>query len=217
MDWFLYVWDLRHERANTFSNDACHFFFLSLEISVFKEECMDLKNKLMEFKEKAIDGFGYLDKLVHDVENNSLVDIERLKANINSFMLNIKERSEKIEEKIDLIKGKLEGTPVADLFQKLADEFKEYKEAFKPRLKSFIGALEDLENGKEGAVDALKDKIGKGKKECKEVLETVKTQAMEIGAQLIKIQIEMVAKIKSKYFLICNSMRFLAFPPEYRT
>ena len=178
---------------------------------------MDLKDKLMEFKEKAIDGFGYLDGFVYNVENSNSVDKERLKASINSFMLNIKERSEKIEVKIDLIKGKLEGTPVADLFHKLADKFKEYKEAFKPRWETFIRALKDLENRNEGVLDALKEKIGKGKEKCKEVMENVKKLAMEIGAKLIKMRMEMFAKIKSKYFLIFNSMRFLAFPPEHRT
>ena len=169
-------------------------------MSVFKEKCMELEDKLIEFKEKAIDGFRYLDEIVYDVENNKAVNIEVLNASINSFMLNINERFGKIKEKIDLVKGNLEGKPVADLFQKLEDKFEEYKVAFKPRWEGFIGALKDLKSGKDGALDAFKGKIGKGKEESKEVLEKVKTQAMEIVAKLLKMQMEMVAKMKSKDF-----------------
>ena len=179
-------------------------------MSAFKEKCMELKNKLIEFKEKAIDGFRYLDGIVYDVENNNTVDIEGLNTSINSFIWNINERFGKIKEKIDLVKGNLEGTLVADLFQNLEDKFEEYKVAFKPRWEGFIEALKDLKNGKEGALDALKDKIEKGKEECRGVLEKVKTQAMEIGGKLVKIQMEMLAKMKSKYFIIFNSMRFFS-------
>lgn len=166
-------------------------------MGVFKEKCMELKDKLIKFKEEAIHGFRYLDGIVYDEENHNTMGIEGLKGSINSFMWNIKERSEKIKVKINLIKGNLEGTPVAGLFQKLADKFEECKEAFKPRWEGFIGAIKDLENGKEDALDALKKKIRKGKEECKEVLEKVKTQAIEIEAKLVKIQMEMVAKMKS--------------------
>ena len=166
-------------------------------MGVFKEKCMELKDKLIKFKEEAIHGFRYLNEIVYDEENHNTVGMEGLKASINSFIWNIKERSEKIKVKINLIKGNLEGTPVAGLFQKLADKFEEYKEAFKPRWEGFIGAIKDLENGKEDALDALKKKIRKDKEKCKEVLEKVKTQVMEIRAKLAKIQMKMVAKMRS--------------------
>ena len=140
MDWFLYSRDLHHERVNVLLLAKVHVipFFLYLEMSAFKEKCMGLKNKLIEFKEKAIDGFRYLDGIVYDVENNNTVDIEGLNTSINSFIRNINERFGKIKEKIDLVKGNLEGTPVADLFQNLEDKFEEYKVAFKPRWEGFI-------------------------------------------------------------------------------
>ena len=128
---------------------------------------MELKDKLIKFKEEAIHGFRYLNEIVYDEENHNTMGMEGLKASINSFTWNIKERSEKIKVKINLIKGNLEGTPVAGLFQKLADKFEEYKEAFKPRWEGFIGAIKDLENGKGMHWTLLKRKLGKAKKNAK--------------------------------------------------
>ena len=151
---------------------------------------MELKDKLMGFKDKVIDGFEFLDGIVEDVENAKPINRIALNASICEYMSDVKEKSEKIKENIEIVKANLEGTPLADLFQKLEDKFEEYKKAFKPRWGAFIGALNDLEIGKEGALEAFQENIKNGKEECKEVLETVKVQAKEIVMKLMEFKME---------------------------
>ena len=141
---------------------------------VIAEKCEKLKNKLMEFKENAIDGFKYLDGIVDDVENKIPINKTAINASICSFIDSIKEKSEKIKENIESVKENLEGTPMADLLKKLEDKFEEYKEAFKPRWQAFIIVLQDLENQKEGSLEALKEMIGNAKEDCEQFLKQLK-------------------------------------------
>ena len=166
-------------------------------------KCDKLKDKLMEFKEKAIDGFKYLDGIVDNVGNKIPINKTAINAAIFSFIDSIKEKSGKIKENIESVKEKLEGTPMVDLFKRLEDKFEEYKEAFKPRWEAFISVLQDLENQKEGSLEALKEMIGNAKEDCEQVLEAVKGRAKEIAGRLmelhlkIKLKAEMQMKIKS--------------------
>ena len=159
-------------------------------MSFLREKCMELKDKLMGFKDKVVDGFEFLDGIVQDVEKAKPINKIALNITICGYMSNVKEKSEKIKENIEVVKANLEGTPLADLFQKLDDKFEEYKKAFKPRWGAFVGALKDLESGKEGALEAFQENIKKGKEECKEVLETVKSQAREIVIKLMEFRME---------------------------
>ena len=102
----------------------------------------------MEFKEKAIDGFKYLDGIVDKVENKIPINKTATNARICTFVNNIKEKSEKIKENIESVKENLEGTPMEFLFKKLENKFEEYNDAFKPRWQAFISVLQDLENQK---------------------------------------------------------------------
>ena len=166
-------------------------------------KCDKLKDKLMEFKEKAIDGFKYLDGIVDNVGNKIPINKTAINAAIFSFIDSIKEKSGKIKENIESVKEKLEGTPMVDLFKRLEDKFEEYKEAFKPRWEAFIRVLQDLENQKEGSLEALKEMIGNAKEDCEQVLEAVKGRAKEIAGRLMelhlkmKVKAEMQMKIKS--------------------
>lgn len=163
---------------------------MPLEISFLREKSMELKDKLMGFKDKVVHGFEFLDGIVEDVENAKPINKAALNASICEYMSNVKEKSEKIKENIEIVKGNLEGTPLAALFQKLEDKFEEYKAAFKPRWGAFLRALKDLEIGKEGALEAFQENIKKGKEECKDVLETVKAQAKEIVVKLMEFKME---------------------------
>ena len=166
-------------------------------------KCDKLKDKLMEFKEKAIDGFKYLDGIVDDVENKIPINKTAINTSICSFIDSIKEKSENIKENIESVKENLEGTPMVDLFKRLEDKFEEYKEAFKPHWEAFISVLQDLENQKEGSLEALKEMIGNAKEDCEQVLEAVKGRAKEIAGRLMelhlkmKLKAEMQMKIKS--------------------
>ena len=166
-------------------------------------KCDKLKDKLMEFKEKAIDGFKYLDGIVDNVGNKIPINKTAINAAIFSFIDSIKEKSGKIKENIESVKEKLEGTPMVDLFKRLEDKFEEYKEAFKPRWEAFIRVLQDLENQKEGSLEALNEMIRNAKEDFEQVLEAVKGRAKEIAGRLmelhlkIKLKAEMQMKIKS--------------------
>ena len=159
-------------------------------MSFLREKSMELKDKLMGFKDKVVDGFEFLDGIVEDVENAKPINKAALNASICEYMSNVKEKSEKTKENIEIVKGNLEGTPLAALFQKLEDKFEEYKAAFKQRWGAFLRALKDLEIGKEGALEAFQENIKKGKEECKDVLETVKAQAKEIVVKLMEFKME---------------------------
>ena len=166
-------------------------------------KCDKLKDKLMEFKEKAIDGFKYLDGIVDNVGNKIPINKTAINAAIFSFIDSIKEKSGKIKENIESVKEKLEGTPMVDLFKRLEDKFEEYKEAFKPRWEAFIRVLQDLENQKEGSLEALNEMIRNAKEDFEQVLEAVKGRAKEIAGRLMelhlkmKLKAEMQMKIKS--------------------
>ena len=166
-------------------------------------KCDKLKDKLMEFKEKAIDGFKYLDLIVDNVGNKIPINKTAINAAIFSFINSIKEKSGKIKENIESVKEKLEGTPMVDLFKRLEDKFEEYKEAFKPRWEAFIRVLQDLENQKEGSLEALNEMIRNAKEDFEQVLEAVKGRAKEIAGRLMelhlkmKLKAEMQMKIKS--------------------
>ena len=166
-------------------------------------KCDKLKDKLMEFKEKAIDGFKYLDGIVDNVGNKIPINKTAINAAIFSFIDSIKEKSGKIKENIESVKEKLEGTPMVDLFKRLEDKFEEYKEAFKPRWEAFIRVLQDLENQKEGSLEAPNEMIRNAKEDFEQVLEAVKGRAKEIAERLmelhlkIKLKAEMQMKIKS--------------------
>lgn len=192
---------------------------------IIAEKCEKLKDKLMEFKEKAIDGFKYLDGIVDQVENKIPINKTAINVSICTFINNIKEKSEKIKENIESVKENLEGTPMEYLFKKLEDKFEEYKEAFKPRWQAFISVLQDLQNQKEGSLEALKEKIENAKEDCEQVLEAVKDRAKEIAGRLMelhlkmKLKAEMQMKIKSNisnYFCRHFHVTILIWNPRCR-
>ena len=192
---------------------------------IIAEKCEKLKDKLMEFKEKAIDGFKYLDGIVDQVENKMPINKTAINASICTFINSIKEKSEKIKENIESVKENLEGTPMEYLFKKLEDKFEEYKEAFKPRWQAFISVLQDLQNQKEGSLEALKEKIENAKEDCEQVLDAVKDRAKEIAGRLMelhlkmKLKAEMQMKIKSNisnYFCRQFHVTILRWNPRCR-
>ena len=179
----------------------------------------------MDFKEKAIDGFKYLDGIVDKVEHKIPINKTATNARICTFVNNIKEKSEKIKENIESVKENLEGTPMEFLFKKLENKFEEYNDAFKPRWQAFISVLQDLENQKKGPLEALKEMIENAKEDCEQVLEAVKGQAKEIAGRLMelhlkmKLKAEMQMKIKSnisKYFCRQFYVTVLRWNPRCR-
>ena len=172
-------------------------------------KCDKLKDKLMEFKEKAIDGFKYLDGIVDNVGNKIPINKTAINAAIFSFIDSIKEKSGKIKENIESVQEKLEGTPMVDLFKRLEDKFEEYKEAFKPRWEAFIRVLQDLENQKEGSLEALNEMIRNAKEDFEQVLEAVKGRAKEIAGRLMELQLKMKLKKEMQMKIISNISNYV--------
>ena len=172
-------------------------------------KCDKLKDKLMEFKEKAIDGFKYLDGIVDNVENKIPINKTAINTSICSFIDSIKEKSENIKENIESVKENLEGTPMVDLFKRLEDKFEEYKEAFKPRWEAFIRVLQDLENQKEGFLEALNEMIRNAKEDFEQVLEAVKGRAKEIAGRLMELHLKMTLKAEMQMKIKSNISNYV--------
>ena len=138
---------------------------------------MHLKKKLDGFKDTVDDIFTYLGAVVKKTEERKPVKQEEMDLKFLSFTLALKEKSEFIKEKIDDIREKLKGKPVAKMFNGLENMFEEYKIAFQMRWTTLKSALENLDQNK---TVAFKLMLKAGKEDCKDIMENVKAKVNEI-------------------------------------
>ena len=138
---------------------------------------MHLKKKLDGFKDTVDDIFTYLGAVVKKTEERKPVKQEEMDLKFLSFTLALKEKSEFIKEKIDDIREKLKGKPLAKVFNGLENMFEEYKIAFQMRWTTLKSALENLDQNK---TVAFKLMLKAGKEDCKDIMENVKAKVNEI-------------------------------------
>ena len=138
---------------------------------------MHLKKKLDGFKDTVDDIFTYLGAVVKKTEERKPVKQEEMDLKFLSFTLALNKKSEFIKEKIDDIREKLKGKPVAKVFNGLENMFEEYKIAFQMRWTTLKGALENLDQNK---TVAFKLMLKAGKEDCKDIMENVKAKVNEI-------------------------------------
>ena len=84
---------------------------------------MHLKKKLDGFKDTVDDIFTYLGAVVKKTEERKPVKQEEMDLKFLSFTLALNKKSEFIKEKIDDIREKLKGKPVAKVFNGLENMF----------------------------------------------------------------------------------------------
>ena len=138
---------------------------------------MHLKKKLDGFKDTVDDIFTYLGAAVKKTEERKPVKQEEMDLKFLSFTLALNKKSEFIKEKIDDIREKLKGKPVAKVFNGLENMFEEYKIAFQMRWTTLKSALENLDQNK---TVAFKLMLKAGKEDCKDIMENVKAKVNEI-------------------------------------
>ena len=138
---------------------------------------MHLKKKLDGFKDTVDDIFTYLGAVVKKTEERKPVKQEEMDLKFLSFTLALNKKSEFIKEKIDDIREKLKGKPVAKVFNGLENMFEEYKIAFQMRWTTLKSALENLDQNK---TVAFKLMLKAGKEDCKDIMENVKAKVNEI-------------------------------------
>ena len=138
---------------------------------------MHLKKKLDGFKDTVDDIFTYLGAVVKKTEERKPVKQEEMDLKFLSFTLALNKKSEFIKEKIDDIREKLKGKPVAKVFNGLENMFEEYKIAFQMRWTTLKSALENLYQNK---TVAFKLMLKAGKEDCKDIMENVKAKVNEI-------------------------------------
>ena len=138
---------------------------------------MHLKKKLDGFKDTVDDIFTYLGAVVKKTEERKPVKQEEMDLKFLSFTLALNKKSEFIKEKIDDIREKLKGKPVAKMFNGLENMFEEYKIAFQMRWTTLKSALENLDQNK---TVAFKLMLKAGKEDCKDIMENVKAKVNEI-------------------------------------
>ena len=138
---------------------------------------MHLKKKLDGFKDTVDDIFTYLGAVVKKTEERKPVKQEEMDLKFLSFTLALNKKSEFIKEKIDDIREKLKGKPVAKVFNGLENMFEEYKIAFQMRWTTLKSALENLDQSK---TVAFKLMLKAGKEDCKDIMENVKAKVNEI-------------------------------------
>ena len=124
---------------------------------------MHLKKKLDGFKDTVDDIFTYLGAVVKKTEERKPVKQEEMDLKFLSFTLALNKKSEFIKEKIDDIREKLKGKPVAKVFNGLENMFEEYKIAFQMRWTTLKSALENLDQNK---TVAFKLMLKAGKEDC---------------------------------------------------
>ena len=142
-----------------------------------EEKCMHLKDKLDGFKDTVDSIFTFLFAVAKKAEEGKPVKQEGMDLKFLSFTLALKEKSEFIKEKIDDIKDKLKGKPVAKVFNGLENMFEEYKIAFRMRWTTLKSILENLEQNK---IAGFKLLLKTGKEECKDIMEKVKAKVKEV-------------------------------------
>ena len=138
---------------------------------------MHLKKKLDGFKDTVDDIFTYLGAVVKKTEERKPVKQEEMDLKFLSFTLALNKKSEFIKEKIDDIREKLKGKPLAKVFNGLENIFEEYKIAFQMRWTTLKSALENLDQNK---TVAFKLMLKAGKEDCKDIMENVKAKVNEI-------------------------------------
>ena len=138
---------------------------------------MHLKKKLDGFKDTVDDIFTYLGAVVKKTEERKPVKQEEMDLKFLSFTLALNKKSEFIKEKIDDIREKLKGKPVAKVFNGLENMFEEYKIAFQMRWTTLKSALENLDQNK---TVAFKLMLKAGKEDCQDIMENVKAKVNEI-------------------------------------
>ena len=138
---------------------------------------MHLKKKLDGFKDTVDDIFTYLGAVAKKTEERKPVKQEEMDLKFLSFTLALKEKSEFIKEKIDDIKEKLKGKPIAIVFNRLENMFEEYKIAFQMRWTTLKSSLENLDQAKLGDFKLM---LKAGKEDCKDIMENAKAKVNEI-------------------------------------
>ena len=156
------------------------FFFPELPPMALMEKFTELKDKLMEFKDKIVDAFKYLDGLAEDVEKGKPLDPVKCNATIAGFLFDVKGKFKVIAEKFEFIKEKLKGKPLAMLFAKFELKAQVYLEGFQNRWMTFIGVEQALLLNQQGILELFRNTIKQGKDDSATLYETIKSWAEEI-------------------------------------
>ena len=144
---------------------------------------------MMEFKMGVIDGLMYLNNLLNDIRNGTLLDAEKVKAFIQSKMSSLKEEYVEIKaeiEKVMKIFRERKGGNITDVLKVSEEKFGSYEAGFSSRMESFKDALKDLMGNKTGALLVFKSKIKEAKETCKTVFDIIKETLEKVKLKIVE-------------------------------
>ena len=91
-----------------------------------KEKCGKLKEKLIEFKEKAANGVQFLENIVEDLKNGSLIEADKLVAISKIYKEDADKRYKKIKWLVGYIKDLAKNKFIKDLFGIIGGKLEEF-------------------------------------------------------------------------------------------
>ena len=168
----------------------------------------------MEFKDKIVDAFKYLDELVEDTEKGKPIDPVKYNATIAEFLFDVKGKFKVIAEKFEFIKERLKGKPLAMLLAKFELKAQVYLEGFQNRWMTFIGIEQALLLNQEGILELFRNTIKQGKDDSTTLYETIRSWAEEItGGKLFSLNLN-YARCKLLEFSVFMFFIQMFFPGD---
>ena len=153
-----------------------------------KEKCGKLKEKLTEFKEKAINGVKFLENIVEDVKNGSLIEVDKLVAISKTYNKDGDERCKKIKWLVGYIKDLVKNKFIKDLFGIIGGKLEDFFKTTESQWATFKEDLRALVQKEQGALGAFLARISREKENIKKIFDLVGEKLEAIKGKLLEMK-----------------------------
>ena len=153
-----------------------------------KEKCGKLKEKLAEFKEKAINGVKFLENIVEDVKNGSLIEVDKLVAISKIYSEDAAERYKKIKWLVGYIKDLAKNKFIKDLLGIIGGKLEDFFTTTETQWATFKEDLRALVQKEQGALGAFLARISGEKENIKKLFDLVGEKLEAIKGNLLEMK-----------------------------
>ena len=153
-----------------------------------KEKCGKLKEKLIEFKEKAADGVQFLENIVEDLKNGSLIEADKLVAISKIYKEDADKRYKKIKWLVGYIKDLAKNKFIKDLFGIIGGKLEEFFTATETQWATFKEDLMALIQKKQGAMGIFLARISGEKENIKNFFDLIGEKFEAIKGKLMEMK-----------------------------
>ena len=153
-----------------------------------KEKCGKFKEKLLEFKEKAANGVQFLENIVEDVKNGSLIEADKLVVISKIYKEDADKRYKKIKWLVGYIKDLVKNKFIKDLFGIIGGKLEEFFTATQTQWATFKEDLMALIQKEQGAMGIFLARISGEKENIKKVFDLIGMKFEAIKGKLMEMK-----------------------------